>query len=192
MITNEKGKGTDKVAVAGQVSILEKAFEKAVWKITRFASEADKLANKVYSKAEALKLFGAEQFSTVERNLLLNGGINNLLTLVAGTGGTKYDNATAFIGVGDSSTAAVATQTGLQAATNKAYAAMATSFPTYGTSQKATWKSSFDASTGNFAWEEFIVCTSNAGANALNRKVSAQGTKTSGQVWEVTLEITLS
>lgn len=192
MNTQDKGRGADNVAVAHQASILERAFEKAIWHITRYASEADKLASKVYSKAEALKLFGADQFSTVERNLLLNGGINNLLTLVAGTGGTEYDNANAFIGVGDSTTAAAATQTGLQAATNKAYVAMMTSFPTYGTSQKATWKSSFDASTGNFAWAEFIIGTSNVGANALNRKVSAQGTKTSGQVWEISLEITLS
>jgi hypothetical protein len=192
MITKEKGKGADNVAVAQKASIKDLATHKTRWFIARFASEADKLAGKVYSKAEALKLFGAGQFSSVDGNVLLNGGINNLLTLAAGTGGTKYDNATAHIGVGDSSTAAAASQTGLQAATNKAYAAMMASFPTYGTSQKATWKASFDGNTGNFAWEEFIVCTSNAGANALNRKCSSQGTKTSGQVWEITLEITLS
>jgi len=192
MNTQDKGRGADNIAVAHQSTILERAFEKAIWHITRYASETDKLASKVYSKAEALSLFGAEQFSQVDRNCLLNGGINNLLTLIAGTGGIKYDNATAFIGVGDSATAAAAAQTGLQAATNKAYVAMMASFPTYGTSQLATWKSSFDGSTGNFAWEEFIIGTSNVGANALNRKCSSQGTKVSGQVWEISLQITLS
>ena len=57
-------------------------------------------------------------------NCLLNAGINQLWTLVCGSGGTLYNNANSYIGVGDSTTAAVATQTALQASTNKAYAAM--------------------------------------------------------------------
>jgi hypothetical protein len=66
-------------------------------------------------------------------------------------------------------------------------------YPTYGTNQKATWKSTFTALVGNFDWREFTVANGNSdAAKNLNRKVSSQGTKASGQVWELTLEITLA
>jgi len=65
-------------------------------------------------------------------NVLLNAGINILWTLVAGSGATLYNNANAYIGVGDSTTAAVATQNALQASTNKAYAGMNGGYPVQG------------------------------------------------------------
>src|SRR6185437_10619267 len=127
-------------------------------------------------------------------NILLNAGINELWTLAAGSGGTLYNNANAFIGVGDSSVAAAATQTGLQAATNKTYKAMDASFPTFGTSQLVTFQATFGSVDANYAWNEFSVrnASSEASGQALNRLVSAQGTKTSGQTWQVQIQITLS
>ena len=75
-------------------------------------------------------------------NSLLNEGINNMWSLICGDAGADaYNNANARLGVGDSDTAEAATQTDLQAATNKVYGAMEASFPTYGTSQKADRKS---------------------------------------------------
>jgi hypothetical protein len=126
-------------------------------------------------------------------NLLLNEGINELWTLAAGTGATKFDNSNAYIGVGDSATAAVATQTGLQASTNKAYVAMDTSYPTYGSSQKVTHRSTFGASVANFVWNEITVANGNSdSAKNLNRKVQSMGTKVSPAVWTATHEATLS
>ncbi len=162
-------------------AILEKIIEKVEWKITKFRNDADYKAGKPYA---------IEKF---EENLLLNEGINELWSLVCGTGGVKFDNTNAYLGVGDSNAAENATQTGLQAATNKLYKAMDASYPTYGTNQKATWKSTFGSSDANWAWNEFTVANGNSDASDnLNRKISAQGTKTSGQTWELTLEITLS
>ena len=162
-------------------ALLEKIIEKVEWSIAKFKNDDDYKAGKPY---EVLKFDG---------NLLLNEGINELWSLVCGTGGVKFDNTNAYLGVGDSSTAEAATQTGLQAATNKLYVAMMATYPTYGTSQKATWKASFDTGDANFEWNEFTVANGNSdSADNLNRKVSAQGTKTSGQTWELTLEITLS
>ena len=189
---NEIGKGKEKINITEQKGILEKAFENAVWKIARWASEEDRKAGKIYSSEEALKLFKAPQFSEIKGNILLNSGINELWTLVCSSGGTKFDNTNAQLGVGDSNTAENATQTDLQATTNKAYAGMVSGYPTYGTNQKATWKASFDGNAANFAWNEFVVRNGATASKCLNRKVSAQGTKTSGQVWELTLEITLS
>jgi hypothetical protein len=173
-------------------AITEKLSYKALWKIRRFASEEDKRDGRIYSKAEALRLFGAEQFSEFVQNLLLNEGINELWTILCSAGGTKFDNTNAYLGVGDSDTAAQATDTGLLGS-SKTYKAMDGSYPTYGTSQKATWRSTFGSADGNHAWKEFTVCNTNldTGKN-LNRKVSDQGSKQSGQSWELTLEITLS
>ena len=132
--------------------------------------------------------------SEFEQNVLLNEGINELWTIVASaSSGTKFDNSNAYLGVGDDDTAAAASQTGLQAATNKLYKAMDGGFPTFGTSQKATWRATFGGSDANFAWKEFTVANGNSdSAKNLNRKVEDEGTKTSGQTWELTLEITLS
>lgn len=189
----DKGVGSESVAVREQHTLTEKVLYKTKWTIERWASEADKLAGKVYSAEECLKLFGvAEQRTVVDGNILVNAGINAMWTLVAGTGGTKFDNSNAYLGVGDSSTAASAGQTDLQASTNKLRKAMNVSYPTYGTSQKATWQSDFGSSEANYAWEEFAVFNASSSGTMLNRKVSAQGTKTAGQTWTLSLEITLS
>ena len=129
---------------------------------------------------------------TFEGNLLLNEGITHLLTLGIGGGGTVYSNANAYIGVGDSSTAAAASQTGLQAVTNKAWAAMEATYPQV-SNQSIIFRSVFGDGTAEFAWNEFSVGNSNddSGEN-LNRKVSAKGTKTSGESWTITCTITLS
>jgi hypothetical protein len=131
--------------------------------------------------------------SKAEGNVLLNEGINVLWSLAAGGAGTAFSNANSYIGVGSDATAAAAVQTGLQAAVNKLYAGMDDGFPTFGTSQKITFKSTFDSDEANFAWNEFTVANGNSDASVnLNRKVSAQGTKVLGQVWSMTIEITLT
>ena len=189
----EKGKGKDKVSVKQIQALVEKIQSSAVWKIERWASKEDYLARKVYSEKEAIKLFGVPQTTIIKGNLLLNEGINELFTLICSSSGTKFDSTNAYLGVGDSNAAESATQTGLQATTNKLYKGMMTGYPTYGTNQQAVWKAQFLGTEANFAWNEFTVANGNSdAAKNLNRKVSAQGTKTSGQVWELTLTITLS
>lgn len=174
------------------------------WTIRRFESTADLKAQRkadeefeildLYGEKEAIDLFGMPQTSKFEHNLLLNEGINELFTIIcSASSGTKFSNANAYIGVGDSSTAESASHTGLQASTNKLYVAMDGSYPTYGTSQKATWRSTYTSANGNFAWNEFTVANGNSDSSMnLNRKVSSQGTKQSGQTWEISLEITMS
>jgi len=135
----------------------------------------------------------AERISEVEGNLLLNEGINEMWSLICGGTATAYSNANAYLGVGDSTTAAAASQTGLQAVTNKAYQAMETGYPTYGTSQKATFRSVFGTAAANFSWQEFtIINGSDDTGDNMNRLVSDQGTKASGQTWTLDLEVTIS
>jgi hypothetical protein len=122
-----------------------------------------------------------------EGNLLLNAGINVVWDALIGDTYTAFSNANARIGVGDTNTAAAATQTDLQAPTNKAYVAMNGGYPSV-TNQTVTFQADFGSGVGNFAWEEWIV---DNGTTALNRKVTSLGTK-SGGTWTLTVDITLS
>jgi hypothetical protein len=162
----------------------EKANHKTNWKIEKyFAKDSQEIAEKGITPFEVIEF---------EDNILVNAGINALLTLLAGAGGNAFNNANSYLGVGDSSTAADATQTDLQAATNKLRKAMNATYPTYGTSQKITFQSDFTSAEANFAWEEFAAFNAAAAGTMLNRKVSSQGTKVSGQTWKLQLEITIS
>ena len=135
------------------------------------------------------QLFKPYQIIEGEGNCLLNSGIDEMWDLIVGGSSNHFDNTNAQIGVGDSSTAADATQTDLQAATNKTYKGMETGYPT-STSQKATFKSSFGDSEANYIWNEWVVKQSTS-AKCLNRKVENLGTKTSG-TWTLEVSITLS
>jgi len=125
-------------------------------------------------------------------NVLLNEGITALQNLLTGAAETNFGNANAYLGVGDSTTAAAAAQTGLQASTNKLYKAMESGYPTIA-AQTTTWRAVFGSSEANFDWEEFTVANGNSdAADNLNRLVSDQGTKASGQTWTLDLAITWS
>lgn len=134
--------------------------------------------------------YAVERF---EKNLGLNEGLNVIASLICGGAGTPYDSANAYIGVGDSSTAAAASQTGLQAPTNKAYAGMEAGYPTFGTNQQIVWRASFADGEAQFAWNEFTIENANLGLGApLLRKVESKGTKTAGEIWELTVTVTFS
>lgn len=182
----------DNAAVANIQKVLENFKETAEWAITKYANDADKLAGKIYSEAEAMAHFGTPQVVPIHGNELTNAGINLMLSALCVTGQTLFSAANAYLCVGDSTTAFAASQTDLQAATNKVRVAMTSGFPTYGTSQKATWKASFGSAVANWAWQEFAVANASTGGTILNRKVSVQGTKASGQTWDLNLEVSLA
>jgi hypothetical protein len=167
---------------------------KTTWAVTRYANAEDAKVDRVYSDEEALALFGVKQQTAIENNILVNTGINEAWKLICGGTATAFNNANAYLGVGDNdgTDAEDPTDTDLKASTNKVRVAMDVSYPTYGTSQLATWRATFDGSTANFAWQEFAVFNASTAGVMLNRKVSDQGTKTSGQTWQLTLSITLS
>jgi len=135
------------------------------------------------------QLFKPYQVIEGEGNCLLNSGIDEMWDLIAGDSSNHFDNTNTQIGVGDSNTAADATQTDLQAATNKTYKGMEASYPT-STSQKATFKSSFGSTEANYTWNEWVVKQSTS-SKCLNRKVESLGTKTTG-TWTLEVSITLS
>lgn len=104
--------------------------------------------------------------------------------------GTFFNNANSYLGVGDSTTAFVATQTDLVASTNKLRKAMDATYPQVA-ANVLTFRSTFATSDANFAWQEWAVFNASSGGTMMSRKVESLGTKTSAQSWQLTVTITL-
>ncbi|MEV6154929.1 hypothetical protein AB0L53_31770 [Nonomuraea sp. NPDC052129] len=148
----------------------------------------------------------AVPYDVIERagNLLMHGGASMMWQALIGNGNatpgqalTYFNNANAFLGVGDSSAAAAATQTDLQAASNKVRKAMDSAFPqhTDGTTPAnatVTFRSTFATADANFAWNEWGIFNGAAGGRMLNRKVETLGSKTSAASWVLTVTLTLA
>jgi len=176
--------------------ISERIYYKTRWLITRYPCQ------EAYERGEPSEVPDINgpvgsmlpAHSTIEGNLLLNEGIQAILELITGISApVKWDSGNARIGVGDNSLAANTTQTGLQANNaNKAFGTMANSYPSR-SNTTITWQAQFDANTANFGWQEFtVVNVANDTGNNINRVANNQGTKVSGQVWTVSVAITLS
>lgn len=150
----------------------------------------------------------ADELVAVRDNLLMYGGASLLLQAVIGNGTatagqtlTFLNNAQAAIGVGDSSTAAAATQTDLQGAAapaNKFRKGMDATYPLHTDgvvvgAASILFRSSFLTGEANFVWNEWGVFNSaTAGTGRmLNRKVQSLGTKASG-TWQLTITLTLA
>jgi hypothetical protein len=175
----------------------ERANWHPVWEIDRFQDPDGQigiLSQRGRSIAKLNDEFRRQRLghSRYGGNMLLNAGINVAWGLICGAGGTAFDNTHAYISVGDSSTAAAATQTGIQASTNKLYKAMDATYPLAAASQQEVWRSTFVSSDANFAWNEISVGNAADYAHGLNRLVQTMGTKASGATWVATLTITLS
>jgi len=145
---------------------------RGVWKIEKYDENGN--------------LLGVSEFE----NIFLNVGINEMWKLITGTGGTAFTNANTLIGVGDSTTPAVATQTDLLG-TNKTYKGLDAGFPQAGTEQQAVFKATFGPDDANYTWNEFVIKNSVSGV-CLNRKYEYQGAKAQGQTWIITVTLSLS
>ena len=104
---------------------------------------------------------------------------------------TAFNAANAHIGAGDSTTAFAATQTDLQAATNKLRKAQEASYPTR-SGNVLTFRSLFGTADANWAWQEWGIFNDSSAGVMMSRKVESLGTKTSAQSWQVTATITIN
>jgi len=177
--------------------IVDSVTLRAVWQLLKWKDSDGRVSAFLQnggSIEEARKLFG-EPFGVEEMkgNLALNEGLQELIDIICAIGSpTKWDNTNARLGVGDSNTAAAATQTGLQAATNKTFKAMDATYPQK-SNQTVEWRSTFASADANYPWEEYTIVNAadDTGKN-LNRKVESKGTKVSGESWTLSLKITFS
>lgn len=197
----DTGLGVDvgRVAVHGDVYDTIKVH--TLWVCEKWSEEACAFvrrhfgfADNVQIGSDALRKWVGDPDDGVREivgNLLLNEGIQELWDLAIAAGGTTaYNNANAEIGNGDSSTAATATQTDLQAATNKLFKAMVATYPQR-TNQTVDFRSDFTTAEANWAWQEWSIRNGNTRNKNLNRKVESLGTKTTG-TWTLTASVTLS
>lgn len=150
------------------------------WAIRKFANDQLYLAHLPY------------EISRFEGNLLLNEGKAEAHNLAMGSGGVKWDNTNAYLGVGTSSQAEVVGDTGLIAAV--LYKGMEATYPTWTAPNLTTFRAIFTSGEANVAWEEFSASNTSGGDSGvnLNRKTSSEGTKTAGQTWTLDLVITWS
>jgi hypothetical protein len=128
-----------------------------------------------------------------EGNLLLWNGMRGIWLGLWGSPVPygPYNSTYAQIGVGDSSTAATASQTDLLGS-NKTYIAMDSTYPQISgsTPPSNTYQSSFGSAQANYAWNEFVL-KSTYNSYCLNRKVQSLGTKTAGTTWVLQMILTM-
>jgi len=146
-------------------------------KVIKYKNEEDYKKDKPYAVVEK------------EGNLMLASGMNAMWNLITGSSSSHYDNTNTYIGVGDSNTAANENQTDLLG-TNKTYKQSYTGFPIVSTRTLIAF-AVFEGTEANYAWNEFVV-KNNATGVCLNRAVQSFGTKTSGEVWPIQIQIQFS
>lgn len=133
-----------------------------------------------------------------ESNLLLIGGASALWDGLTSRALTAFTNANAYLGVGDSTTAAADTQTDLQAATNKLRKAQDATYPQWTDStsltaaKSITYRATFATTDANFAWQEWGLFNASTAGRMFNRKVESLGTKTSAAAWVLTVTQSLA
>lgn len=149
-----------------------------------------------------------EELIIVEGNLFMYGGVSCLWESLIGNGTTTagqaltfFSNTQAAIGVGDSSTAAAATQTDLQGATyttDKLRAGMVATYPIHGdgvtsAANTISFQSTFTTGQANFAWNECAIFNSTTAATGrmFNRLVQSFGSKSSGS-WSLTIQASIT
>lgn len=173
-------------------------YDPAHWRcrttVRKFTADIEEF-RRLYGRAEGDRLFDRlrpYEERVIEGNLLLREGVKAIFDLLTGAAETNFGSANARIGVGNSATAAVDTQTGLLGGST-AFKGMDSSYPIVGAlaDKKCTWRATFGAAEANFAWEEWTVDNGATPDKNLNRKVDSLGTKSGGS-WQITCEVSLA
>ena len=104
---------------------------------------------------------------------------------------TPFNNANAYLGVGDSATAYANTQSDLVATTNKLRKGMDTTYPLR-SANVITFRLTFLTTEANWAWNEHGIFNASTSGTMLTRENVALGTKPNTQQWVLTIALTLS
>jgi hypothetical protein len=168
------GKGDVNISVGASTGVVVTAKWQPKWKIEKYNALGD--------------LYAVEEFAG---NKLLDEGVNEMWKLIAGLGGTPFNNANSYIGVGDGTTPASGEQTGLLGA-SKLYKAVDPTYPQVN-AQTITYRATFGSGEAAWSWDEFTIASGNSDS-AINicRKVENHSVKPSADTWVVSLSITLS
>lgn len=121
---------------------------------------------------------------------LTNAYRDYVAAVTVGTAQTAFNNANAYIGVGNSTTAFTASQTDLQGA-SKLRKGMESGYPTR-SGNVMVFRSLFGTSDANFAWQEWGIFNASSGGTMMTRVVQNNGTKANTETKQFTITITLS
>lgn len=108
--------------------------------------------------------------------------------LIGGTTYERYNNANAYLGVGNGDDAFDETDTDLQGGSTVRLPMLAT-YPQR-TDNVLTFEAEADGSTANFAWDEWGVFNHSSTGQMLCRFVQDLGTKGAGTTWRITATVT--
>lgn len=122
---------------------------------------------------------------------LTNAGRDVISSAICGAAYTAFNNANAYLGVGDSTTVFAQAQTDLQASSNKLRKAMDATYPSQA-GNVLTYRSTFATSDANFAWQEWGTFNASSSGTMLQRKVESLGTKLNTQSWQLTATLTVT
>lgn len=140
-----------------------------------------------------------DSYAYADGNALVTTGLQRLALLITGSG-AAFTATQGFAGVGDSTTAVAAADTGLSAATNRLYKLIDAAPTANAVAGQIAANATFQSADANYAWNEWCwgiatgtltQGTSLPGTSPiiLNRKVQSLGTKAPGAVW--TLQATV-
>lgn len=122
---------------------------------------------------------------------LTNSALTYIAQAIINDSPTFFNNANAYLAVGDSTTAFTASQTDLQATTNKLRKKVDATYPTRD-NNSLTFKATFNTTDANWNWNEWGVFNASTEGVMLNRKVENLGTKTSSATWVFTVTLTFT
>lgn len=132
-----------------------------------------------------------------EGNILTIGGASALWERLIGTAVSAFNNANAYLGVGDGSTTAADTQTDLQGS-NKTRKGMDSTYPQHSDSTSVSsaksivYRSTFASGDANHVWDEWGLFNASTSGRMLNRRAEGMGTKGSGTTWQLQVTLSLS
>ena len=115
-------------------------------------------------------------------------GKNLVAARLVGATLAAIDASTGYLGVGNSSTAFAVGQTDLQGGSK--FRKILSGAPGLA-SNVITLIATFETGEANFAWAEWGSFNHASAGQMFSRKVAAHGTKASGDVWELTVTITI-
>lgn len=137
-------------------------------------------------------------------NLLTTAGLQRITNLIIASGAQGLTATRTAVGVGATATAATVTDTALGANGGSAWYQVVDGAPT-AVNGVLTAVSTFNTTSGNFAWNEWCWAITNGAITPsatlasigttpqiINHKIASLGTKVSGSVWVFTTTITLS
>lgn len=185
-----------------------KEMERAEWRVSGEVmkwNDAERLRGMGLASASSDELLALgidpDEITNAPDNVLTSAGIDRMLNLLIGAGGTAFNNANSRIGVGNNSgaLAEAASNTdlgGAAGASNRQFKVMNATYPQRPTTTSVSWRSDFADAEANFAWAEWAVdngATNGTTVTAplFNRRVVNLGTKASG-VWTLTVTVTIA